>query len=444
MISLRMMKRANHRALGGIALFVGALGSGAATAGGLFVYEVGTEDVGLAAAGYAARAQDATTVLTNPAGMTRLDGQQLQFGTQLLYSNLKFSIGGDTSAALGTGDGGHAAGMSGWFPGGGIFYSYSVSPDLKLGFAATGNFGAALKYDDNWVGRYYVQQASLIGASLLPSIAYRVNDKLSVGASVNAMYGYLKNVVAINNVRDTLPDGKLVLRDTEWGWGGNLGLLYDVTPGTRLGLTYSSQVKLDFSAPAQFSGTGPVLTAALRNAGLLNANVNLGVTVPQQVMGSVLHTLNDRWTLLGNVGWQQWSKFGQLEVSVDSSNPTGLTTSLPFKDTWHAALGAQYRMSEPWRLNFGVAYDSAFQSGSTVSPILPANAAWRFGAGAQNQVSKSFSWGLAGEYLYGGSLDVNKQSALGVPVALGGRGNVVGSYSNIGTFFMSANFNWKF
>ena len=46
----------------------------------LMLYEVGTEDVGLASAGYTARAQDASTVFTNPAGMTRLDGTQSTLG----------------------------------------------------------------------------------------------------------------------------------------------------------------------------------------------------------------------------------------------------------------------------------------------------------------------------------------------------------------------------
>ncbi len=146
---------------------------------------------------------------------------------------------------------------------------------------------------------------------------------------------------------------------------------------------------------------------------------------------------------MGNVGWQQWSKFGEVEISIDSSNPQGTTTSIPFKDTWHGAIGAQYRISDPWRLNFGMAYDSGFQQNSSnVSPLLPADAAWRFGVGGQNQVSKSFSWGFAGEYVSGGSLDVNKTGS--APVVAGGRGDLVGSYSNIGAFFMSANFNWKF
>lgn len=94
--------------------------------------------------------------------------------------------------------------------------------------------------------------------------------------------------------------------------------------------------------------------------------------------------------------------------------------------------------SIPWLLNFGIAYDSGFQSGN-VSPLMPVNSAWRFGAGAQQQLGKTSS---AAEYLYGGTLDTNLQSQ--VPVALGGRGNLVGSFNNTATIFLGAYFNWQF
>ena len=83
-----------------------------------------------------------------------------------ITADTKFSVGSGTSPALGSDDGGNAFGSDGWFPGGGAFFSYSVSPELKLGFAMTGNFGAPLNYDDNWVGRYYVQEATMLGMSL--------------------------------------------------------------------------------------------------------------------------------------------------------------------------------------------------------------------------------------------------------------------------------------
>ena len=426
-----------------VAAMLAALGSGHASAGGLLLYEFGTAEVGLAAAGYSARAQDASTAFTNPAGMTRLEGTQALAGGQLMWLNNRFSIGDGTSAALGGNDGGRVFGSGGFVPGGGAFVTHSLSPDLRLGFSMAGNFGSILDYDDDWVGRYRVQQATILGVSFVPSLAYRVNDKLSLGAGVNAMYGIFKQQVAINNVLPGTPDGRLELDDKTWGWGANLGLLYEITPETRVGLTWNSRISLDFSAPAQFSGLGPGLSALLGARGLLGAQLDLGVTVPQQVMGSVITKIDERWAVMGNVGWQQWSNFGEVEVGIENTlDPQGFTTALDFKDTWHVAVGAQYRPGGPWTLNFGVAYDSGFQSGSNVSPLLPVNAAWRFGVGGEEQVSKTFKWGVAGELLYGGTLDVDKRSTL--PPALGGRGNLVGSFDNTATVIVSVYGNWNF
>ena len=423
-------------------LWLGVLSPVPAMAGGLIAYEVGTADVGLASAGYNARAQDASTVLTNPAGMTRLEGTQFLASGQVLWGNTEFSNDSGTSPLLGDEDGGRVLGSDGWLPGGGAFLSYSVSPELKLGFALAGNFGAPLKYDNDWVGRYYVQETTLLGISLLPSMAYKVTPKLSLGAGLNAMYGIYKNKVAINNAAPAFGDGQLKLDDNDWGWGGNLGLLYEFTAGTRIGLTWNSQVNLDFKGSAKFSGLAPGLSTRLNNTGVLNSKIKVGIKVPQQLMGSVFTQVNDRWALLASVGWQQWSKFGQVQLGIeDTANPTDTTADLDFKDTWHGALGAQYRITDPWLLNFGIAYDSKFQEGSDVSPLLPVNASWRFGLGAQQQVSQTFFWGVAAEYQYGGTLDVDLQSK---PVALGGRGDVEGSYDNTANIFLSLYGSWTF
>lgn len=417
--------------------------SGLAVAGGLLSYEVGTADVGLASAGYNARAQDASTAFTNPAGMIRLEGTQFLASGQLLWSNTEFSIDSGTAPLLGDEDGGRVVGSDGWLPGGGAFLSYSVSPELKLGFALAGNFGAPLKYDSDWVGRYYVQETTLLGISLLPSMAYRVTPKLSLGAGVNAMYGIYKNKVAINNVDPAYGDGQLKLDDNDWGWGGNLGLLYEVTSDTRIGLTWNSQVDLDFKGRAKFSGLAPGLSTLLSNRGTLDADIKVKIKVPQQLMGSIFTQVNDRWALLASVGWQQWSKFGQVQLGIDdTTDPRDITTDLDFKDTWHGALGAQYRINDPWLLNFGIAYDSKFQEGSDVSPLLPVNASWRFGMGAQQQVSETFFWGVAAEYQYGGTLDVDLQGK--APVVAGGRGDLDGSYDNTGNIFLSLYGSWTF
>jgi len=99
-------------------------------------------------------------------------------------------------------------------------------------------------------------------------------------------------------------------------------------------------------------------------------------------------------------------------------------------------------VNEPWRVNFGIAYDSDFQKGSYVTPILPSNATWRLGIGGRQQVTESFHWGPALTYSWGDDLDVNNQSS--APVALGGRGDLVGTYKDPYGLFVAANFGWDF
>src|SRR5206468_2565649 len=160
------------------------------------------------------------------------------------------------------------------------------------------------------------------------SIAWKVNDKLSLGAQVNAMYGIYKDNLAINNANPLYGDGRLKMKNETWGWGGNLGFLYEFTPSTRVGLTWNSQVSLDFEATPEFTGLSPFISAALAKSGLLNSKLAVGIKVPQGAMGSLFTQVDERWAVLGSVGWQQWLKFGQVQIGIDDiTNPKSLTTA---------------------------------------------------------------------------------------------------------------------
>jgi long-chain fatty acid transport protein len=390
----------------------------------------------MAAAGYGARTQDASTVLTNPAGMVNVEGTRVLVGLQALYGNMPFDVDSPTSPGLGS-KGGNPIG---WFPGGGTYITHSISPDLSVGFAATGTFGLAEEYDDDWAGRYYIQQGALLGVSVLPAIAYRLGKSVSVGAAMNAMYGVLQDQLAVNNI--TGPDGQLKVDDTAWGFGANLGLLYDTGAGTRVGLVYTSQVSLGFEAPAEFSNLSDGLRSVLESRGLIDAEIDLGLDIPQTVMLSGYQKVAPGTALLGSVGWQQWSQFGRVEVGVESSDPVSLTTESVFNDTWNGALGLQHQIAEKWRADVGAGYDSGFQKDGNFSPALPANSAWRFGLGVKNQVRPGLGWGVAAEYVYGGTLDVTKKG--GAPVAVGGRGDLIGSFDQTSMVFLSGNIEWRF
>jgi|WetSurSiteA1Bulk_404760.scaffolds.fasta_scaffold05111_3 long-chain fatty acid transport protein len=410
--------------------------AGPAWAGGIMLYQFGSPDVGTAAAGYAARAQDASTVFTNPAGMSRLEKSQVMGGLQALYGDVKFS---PNSATTVTGsDGGVAVG---WVPGGSLFVVQKLNQDWSIGFGSLSYFGLSQSYDDNWVGRYYVQKSTLIGMTLTPAVSYRVNSWLSIGAGLNLMYGILDDQVAINNIGEARPDGQLKYDDQKWGYGANLGVLVEPKPGTRFGLTYLSEVKLDFGAVPEFSGLGPALELALRNSGLLTGSMDLGMTVPQMVMFSAYHEINRQWAVMGNVGWQNWSRFGKVDVQINSSNPTSLTVDSDYNDTWHVALGVQYRpaIESPWTFSAGVAYDSSAVDDDKRTVSVPMGEVWGFALGAQVAVTPNLTLGAAYEFAWLGDMPVNQVRGTG-PFA----NTVAGEFGNSSFSFFALNLKWTY
>jgi len=179
--------------------------------------EIGTNDVGLAGAGWAARGQDASTLFRNPAGMSLLEGNQAMFGAQILYGDVRFTNGG-SSAFLGTQNSGNPVDV---FPGASGFYTHKLGQDFTVGFGVLSNFGLGLKYTPGWTGRYYAQEAMLAGVLFVPTVSYRMNDKISVGGGRNIMVAELKYITAINNENPALGDGSIRLQDVTAGVGGS-------------------------------------------------------------------------------------------------------------------------------------------------------------------------------------------------------------------------------
>ena len=280
------------------------------------------------------------------------------------------------------------------------------------------------------MGRYYAQKNVLLGMSFMPAVSFKATDWLSIGAGLNAMYGYLDSEVAIRT--GGAGDGRLMLDDSVWGFGANAGILVTPREGTRLGLTYLSEVALDFEDRPSFSNLGPLGGALFANP----SELDLGMTVPQSLMLSGYHELNPKWALLANVGWQNWEQFGKVDVGVDSADPQSLTADLNYQDTWHGAIGAQYRASEKWLLSAGFAYDTSAVSDEDRTLSLPMGEAYRFGLGAQWQVSQAVSLGAAYEFMWAGDMKVNQDSAY--------RGRVAGSFEDSWFSFFDLNLTWKF
>lgn len=399
--------------------------------GGIWLYEQGVPDMGMANAGRAALAESAATAGGNPAGLTRLKQSESLVGIQPMILDVKFDK--DTS----TFGGGNGRNAGAFIPGGSFYFAHNTAPRLKLGFAAGSTFGAGLNYSDEWAGRYYATEVVMFTAKAGPSAGYRINDEWSVGAHAFAMYADLTQKAAINNAAldPGFADGKLKLAANDWGYGGQLGVLFSPYDGTRLGVTYNSKVKLKFKDDVALKNLGPTLSGL--SSLLAVKDVKLEMHVPQTLMFSAYHRLNDKVELVGNLGWQDWSDFGQMLAQIESTSTVSLEKDRNFKDTWHTAIGIRYEYQPGWKISTGVAYDSSPVKTHDRTPDMPLDRQWRFGVGLQHERSKDFTLGVAYEYVNLGDAKIDQA---GKPLT----GRLKGEYSANAIHIANLTMNWRF
>ena len=405
-------------------------------AAGLWLYEAPAPDMGLAAAGRAALAQDASTVAFNPAGMTRLERNQLQGGLLGLLVQAEFD---SDSTTFGGGDGGDAGDF---VPVAGASYVHGLSPDLKLGLSLGSYFGLGLDYGDNWAGRYYVQEGELVTLGINPGIGYRCTDWLSVGAGFSIVYGKLKQDVAINNNPlgiGSTPDGQLKIDEDDVSYGYNLGILLEPVDGTRFGLTYRSEVELDFDDAITVKNLSPALETIINAILGPSRKVDMELTIPQAVMFSVYHQLTERWAIMGNIGWQEQSEFGKTSISLASTVSTSLTADRNFHDTWHFALGTQYRLAPAWLLSVGIAYDESPVDDKDRTPDMPLDRQIRYATGLQYDLNADATIGIAYTYIDAGSAEI-RQTAADNPL----RGDLIGDYQTNDLHALNVNLVYRF
>lgn len=401
-----------------------------ALAGGLMLYEVGTDNVGLANAGAAARAQDPSTLASNVAGMAFLPGTQITAGAQLLHGNLRFDV--DSSTNVGGGDSGNSVE---WIPAASFFVSHQLEDGWSVGFANYGDFGLSVDYEDNWSGRYFLQDGSILGMTFMPTLAYKLNENWAFGVGIRAYYAELVNELAVNN-GPLEGDGSAKYKDNDWSYGASIGVIYSPQPTTRLGLSYTSEMNLEFKDKLKLEGLGPVAQHALQERGALGATTQIDMYVPQTLTLSAYHELNAQWAVLASVNWQDWSRFGQVGIDLDSKEPKSVTLDANFKDTWHLSVGAQYRFDPRWMWMAGIGYDSSAVDDANRTVTIPMAESWRFATGLTYTLDPQTEVNLSYEFVSMGDIPITQEKPNGTRIS--------GDFNNAWIQALSTSVTWRF
>lgn len=203
----------------------------------------------------------------------------------------------------------------------------------------------------------------------------------------------------------------------------------------RIGLTYQSPVYYKFGFRPHLTNLGPALTFIRKKIG--GAKINIPMEVPQQAMASAVYDITPRFSLMGNVGWQNWSAFGEFPVGISTATQRTVTANLHFSDTCQIAIGQQFRIAERWLWSAGFAYDSSPVSKTNRVPVLPLDRQLRYGTGIQYEINDDVTAGAAWEFMDAGP---GPFSASRGPLA----GTLQGHYSTNYLNFAALNLIWKF
>jgi long-chain fatty acid transport protein len=385
------------------------------------LWEQDAASVGNYHAGRAAIAEDASTGYYNPAGLVRIQNQQLIVGLVPIFVDTRFR-GTVAVNTLGTGPRPVTAQ-------GGTFnlvpdahYSAPLTKNLILGLSVVSPFGLRTNYGTSSIVRYVSTLASIKVIDYTPSLGFAFNNKISAGVGFDAEHlnGEFDFVgTFVNPILDT----RAYNIGTSTAYGYHLGGLYQVSEQTRVGLSYHSKIIHHLTGKSRFVGP---LANNLAGGVQASSQLRVNLTLPATTSLSVFHTLNPVWDVMGSLIYTQWDVTKNLVfqntagISGGRSSNT-ITAIIPqnYRNTWNASVGADYHINTQWTLRSGLGFDESPANDRARNVELPDANRVAVAVGGHYQANKALGFDLGWTHLFSMNTRINNLSqALGDQVTI--------------------------
>jgi long-chain fatty acid transport protein len=376
-----------------------------AFAGGLYLSQlVSPGSLGTAGVANVVNNVGTDSAYTNPAGMTGVRGDTMLGGLQVLIPSVRFD---SSIAEAGGSDGGNASFVSA-IPG--FYVVKPLSEKARLGFSSAGLLGGGVDYGKDFVGRYQATRAVLSGLGFSPSIGYRINDQVSVGAGVSFIYTIFDMDVAINQSSLGLPDGAVHIdKIDDWSTQGFFGLTWQMTDKALLGFVYRTKSEVELEGDLDIDTQIPIIN---RITSRLD-KVGVDFDYAQTFTIGLAYRLTDRLRWIVDLNYEDWSEFSDNFIAIQGG---ALTTVIEreWEDTWHVGTAMVYRLADDRFLTTGVAYDSSPVDDEDRTADLPAGEQVKFGIsyGKKGRGNIDYAVGFSYIWLGSGKIDQVAQGAL--------------------------------
>ncbi len=355
--------------------------------------------LGSAFSGTTVVTEDASAMYFNPAGLAKLDAAQFVLSASGVSISSEFRDE-SSQAALGQPLGTLGGDAGGWNAVPSAYFALPINDQVAFGFGFNVGFGLKLEYSDEWMGRFQALNSEIQTYNFNPALAWEINDTVTLGIGVNYQRVLAELTSAVNYTAiiagaaptvgippASIPgliganlglQGAAIVRGDDSAWGFNVGALFQLTPTTRLGIGYRMGPEYEvegwarFEPPTATNPIGAAIIGAVSAPGgrFASTPATVDLNLPDIVTASLSQRLGDRWELLVDVAWAEWSSVQELRVERPDDSEVSTTPEL-WDDSWRFALGTSYQLNDAWKLRFGVAYDNTPVPDSTRTPRLP-------------------------------------------------------------------------
>jgi long-chain fatty acid transport protein len=349
-------------------------------AGGYQLNEQGARAVGMGGA-FAATASDPSAIYFNPAGLAFQSGMNVLGGINFIMPSTTYSPASGSYMQSGS-----ISTNSQVFTPFNIYGSYQINDQIVVGLGIYNPFGlgtqwpnlwgqslAASAFAGNYLGSFLSVNASVATYYFNPTIAYKINDDLSVGLGISYVYATvdltrsiplgLIGPVQYFQVLNGL-NGKMELKGTGNGFNADLGVLYKPMDKLSFGLSYRITTKIDFSGNATFTNMNALA------AGFPNGTGSATLPMPGNLYFGVAYMLSPDLRIEGNFQYVQWSSYDNLQLNLPPPNGTG-TFAKNWSDEPILRIGAEYTLNGSWTIRAGAIEDLTPQPASVTEPMLP-------------------------------------------------------------------------
>lgn len=344
-------------------------------------------------AGYAAWANDASTAFYNPAGMILIPNQQIVIAGVGVMTDFKF-VGNVTVNTINAGrdlipvtaQGGNFS----FIPA--LHYVAPLSDRASFGFSIDVPFGLKTNYGSSTALKYAATLSSANVIDISPSIGLKVTDQWSIGfgPDIQRMFAEFDLIATDGGDSNTPSTNKL--NDAAYGY--HAGVLYQLTPHSRAGLSYHSQVVHHLSGSSKFVGP---LANDLNHEPIISNRATSNITLPPYTALSFYHLANAKLAIMGSVIYTQWSTIRRLLLNdfagIDTTfmPSTNIEVIVPehYRNTWNFSLGADFFATKEITLRGGIGYDQTPVQDDYRNVQLPDNNRYVIALGGHYQATKS-------------------------------------------------------